>query len=75
MAGWLPEVVTHVRAARNVRIDQRTAPSGTLDAQHAIEPADVEEPRFGCRSVERLLDLGDCSRDLRRRELTREPDA
>ena len=43
MAGWLPEVVNHVRAARNVRIDQRTAaPSGTLDAQHAIEPADVE---------------------------------
>jgi hypothetical protein len=26
-------------------------------------------------AIERLLDLGDCSRDLRRRELTREPDA
>jgi hypothetical protein len=26
-------------------------------------------------AIESLLDLGDCSRDLRRRELTREPDA
>lgn len=26
-------------------------------------------------AIERLLDLGDCSRDLRRRELTREPNA
>jgi hypothetical protein len=26
-------------------------------------------------AIERLLDLGDCSRDLRHRELTREPDA
>jgi hypothetical protein len=26
-------------------------------------------------AIERLLDLGDCSRNLRRRELTREPDA
>jgi hypothetical protein len=26
-------------------------------------------------AIERLLDLGDCSRDLRRRVLTREPDA
>jgi hypothetical protein len=26
-------------------------------------------------AIERLLDLGDCFRDLRRRELTREPDA
>ncbi len=65
---------------RNHRVGQhRRAVTSVNEVKAKGQQADLvlleADLELDAAAIERLSDPGDCSRDLRRRELTREPDA